>query len=83
MLFLVTMFKYINFYVKSIITSGILQIEELSSQLSKIELDIDFTKMLLLLTTPTKTKVQSKNLDNNNIKKTSNTKKTAEKKTPN
>ena len=83
MLFLVTMFKYINFYVKSIITSGILQIEELSSQLSKIELDIDFTKMLLLLTTPTKTKVQSKNLNNNNIKKTSNTKKTAEKKTPN
>ena len=42
---------------KSIITSGMLQTEEFSSLLSNIELD--FTKTLLSLTTPTKTKVQS------------------------
>ena len=35
--------------------------------------------MLLSITIPTKTKVQLENLDNNNIKETSNTKKPAEK----
>ena len=62
---------------ESIITSRILQTEEFSSLLSNIELD--FTKTLLLLTTPTKTKVQLENSDNNNIKETPNKKKLAEK----
>ena len=65
-------FKSIKCCFKSIITGGILQTEELSSLLSNIELD--FTKKLLSLTTPTKTKVQSQNSDNNNIKETSNKK---------
>ena len=57
---------------ESIITSGILQTEEFSSLSSNIELD--FTKTLLSLTTPTNTKVQLENLDNNNIKETPNKK---------
>ena len=65
-------FMCIKCCVKSIITSGILQTEGLPSLLSSIELD--FTKMPLSLTTPTKTKVQSENSNNKNIKKTSNTK---------
>ena len=50
-----------------------------SSLLANIELD--FTKTLLSLTTPTQTKVQSQNLDNNKVKETSNTKKLAAKAT--
>ena len=72
-------FMCIKCCVKSIITSRILQTEGLPSLLSNIKLD--FTKMLLSLTTPTKKKVQSENWNNNNIKETSNTKKLAEKTT--
>ena len=72
-------FKCIKCCFKSIITGGILQTEELSYLLSNIELD--FTKRLLSLTTPTKTKVQSENSDNDDMKETSNTKTLAEKKT--
>ena len=50
-----------------------------SSLLANIELD--FPKTLLSLTTPTQTKVQSQNLDNNKVKETSNTKKLAAKAT--
>ena len=63
-------FKCIKCCFKSIITSGILQTEELSSLLSNIELD--FTKTLLSLTTPIKTTVQSENSVNNNTPNTKN-----------
>ena len=43
--------------------------------------ELDFTKTLLSLTTPAKTKVRSENSDNSNIKVTSNTKKLAKKAT--
>ena len=63
-------FKCIKCCFKSIITNGILQTEELSSLLSNIELD--FTKTLLSLTTPIKTTVQSENSVNNNTSNTKN-----------